>query len=141
VRLWLDSKRAAQRYQITGQPTTNVPVRREQRQRFSLRDDQILELARYAVVIEEHYSAMAGEERPMDIEWALDGADGNLYVVQVGGRLGRRAGRKRRASEAGCRGSRWSKERHLLSGWWLSGAAHPQLEVPQREHLTSCRSN
>jgi hypothetical protein len=109
VRLWLDSKRAAQRYQITGQPTTNVPVRREQRQRFSLRDDQILELARYAVVIEEHYSAMAGEERPMDIEWALDGADGNLYVVQVGGRLGRRAGRKRRASEAGCRGSRWSK--------------------------------
>ncbi|MGW8270196.1 MAG: phosphoenolpyruvate synthase, partial [Burkholderiales bacterium] len=43
----------------------------------SLSDAQVLELARYAVAIEQHY------ERPMDIEWALDGADGMLYVLQA----------------------------------------------------------
>lgn len=72
-----------QHFQITGQPTTNVPVRKEQRQHFSLRDDQVLELARYAVAIEKHYSELAGVPRPMDIEWAMDGTDGKLYVVQA----------------------------------------------------------
>jgi len=72
-----------QHFQITGQPTVNVPVRKEQRQHFSLRDDQVLELARYAMAIESHYSELAGLARPMDIEWALDGTDGKLYVVQA----------------------------------------------------------
>jgi phosphoenolpyruvate synthase/pyruvate phosphate dikinase len=72
-----------QHFQITGQPTTNVAVRKEQRQHFSLRDDQVLELARYAVAIESHYSELAGHPRPMDIEWAMDGTDGKLYVVQA----------------------------------------------------------
>ena len=49
----------------------------ERRQRFSLSDIQIEALARQAMIIEQHYG------RPMDIEWALDGLDGQLYVVQA----------------------------------------------------------
>ncbi|MGQ9686816.1 MAG: phosphoenolpyruvate synthase [Thiobacillaceae bacterium] len=47
------------------------------RQQFSLTDDEILELARYAVIIEDHYG------RPMDIEWGRDGQDGRLYILQA----------------------------------------------------------
>ncbi len=47
------------------------------RQQFSLTDAEILELARYAMTIEDHYG------RPMDIEWARDGVDGRLYIVQA----------------------------------------------------------
>ncbi len=48
-----------------------------QRYRFSLSDDEVLELARYAVTIEQHYG------RPMDIEWGKDGIDGALYILQA----------------------------------------------------------
>lgn len=48
-----------------------------ERQRFCLSDDEILELARYAVIIEDHYG------RPMDIEWGRDGLDGRLYILQA----------------------------------------------------------
>ncbi len=47
------------------------------RQRFCIEDEQVEALARQAVTIEEHY------RRPMDIEWALDGIDGQLYIVQA----------------------------------------------------------
>ena len=43
----------------------------------------MLQLAEYAIAIEDHYSARAGEPRPMDIEWAKDGIDGELYIVQA----------------------------------------------------------
>jgi pyruvate,water dikinase len=49
----------------------------EQRNRYSLSDADVLELARYALVIEKHYG------RPMDIEWGKDGADGKLYILQA----------------------------------------------------------
>jgi len=49
----------------------------EQRNRYSLTDAEVLELARYAVVIEKHYG------RPMDIEWGKDGEDGRLYILQA----------------------------------------------------------
>ena len=49
----------------------------EKRHRFSLRDEQVLELARYALTIEDHY------QRPMDIEWGLDGMDGKIYILQA----------------------------------------------------------
>ena len=49
----------------------------EKRHRFSLRDEQVMELARYALIIEDHY------QRPMDIEWGLDGLDGRLYILQA----------------------------------------------------------
>ena len=60
-----------------GKSTRVVDVGEAQRSVFSLRDTEILELARYAVAIEKHYG------RPMDIEWAKDGADGRIYVLQA----------------------------------------------------------
>ncbi len=55
--------------------TVDVPV--EQRNRYSLTDAEVLELARYALVIEQHYG------RPMDIEWGKDGIDGQIYILQA----------------------------------------------------------
>jgi pyruvate, water dikinase len=68
---------------VTAEATRNVPVRDSERQRFAISDDEVLQLARYAVAIEKHYSAMAGKARPMDIEWAKDGESGELYIVQA----------------------------------------------------------
>jgi len=51
--------------------------------RYCLSDTEVLKLADYAVRIEDHYSRLAGQDRPMDIEWAKDGPDGELYVVQA----------------------------------------------------------
>lgn len=58
-------------------PVTTVTVESDQRNLFCLTDEQVQELARQAVHIEQHYG------RPMDIEWALDGLDGQLYIVQA----------------------------------------------------------
>ena len=66
-----------------GFSTRNVVVPEDERRRFALDDDDILELARYAVRIEAHYSQLAGVSRPMDIEWAKDGLSGELFVVQA----------------------------------------------------------
>ena len=60
-----------------GKSTKVVDVDESLRNKFSLADPEVLELARYAVAIEKHYG------RPMDIEWAKDGADGRLYVLQA----------------------------------------------------------
>jgi pyruvate,water dikinase len=60
-----------------GRSTRVIDVPDEERNRFSLSDADVLELARYAVAIEKHYA------RPMDIEWAKDGIDGKLYVLQA----------------------------------------------------------
>jgi len=58
-------------------PVTTTEVELEDRLRFSLNDSQIEELAQYAMKIESHYG------RAMDIEWALDGMDGKIYIVQA----------------------------------------------------------
>ena len=58
-------------------PVTTVDVDEEQKKQFSLTRAQVEELARHAVVIEKHYG------RPMDVEWALDGNDQRLYIVQA----------------------------------------------------------
>ncbi|HBL98800.1 TPA: phosphoenolpyruvate synthase [Candidatus Dependentiae bacterium] len=50
---------------------------------FSLTDDEVLELARYAALIEKHYSTLADHWMPMDIEWAKDGDDKKLYILQA----------------------------------------------------------
>ena len=55
--------------------TVDVPV--SERNRYSLTDDEVSELARYAVIIEKHY------KRPMDIEWGRDGVDGKIYILQA----------------------------------------------------------
>jgi pyruvate,water dikinase len=58
-------------------------VPREDRERFVLTDDEILQLARWAVVIEKHFSDRAGRPTPMDIEWGKDGRTGELFVLQA----------------------------------------------------------
>jgi pyruvate,water dikinase len=67
----------------TGHTIRNVEVPESDRLRFSLTDEDIIELARYAVKIEKHYSKGAGRDMPMDLEWAKDGNDGKLYVLQA----------------------------------------------------------
>ncbi len=67
---------------VYAEPGSASPVRTEDvpdadRARFSITDEEVMELARQAVLIEQHYG------RPMDIEWAKDGLDGKLYVVQA----------------------------------------------------------
>ena len=66
-----------------GFSTRNVAVPEDERRRFALDDNDILELARYAVRIEAHYSQLAGHPQPMDIEWAKDGQNGQLFIVQA----------------------------------------------------------
>jgi pyruvate,water dikinase len=63
--------------------TRSVPVPAEDRERFVLTDDEILTLARWAVLVEEHYSRLRGTPTPMDIEWAKDGLSGELFLVQA----------------------------------------------------------
>lgn len=63
--------------------TRNMPTPREDQLRFCLEDDDVLALADAALHIEDHYSRRAGRPTPMDIEWAKDGVDGELYIVQA----------------------------------------------------------
>jgi pyruvate, water dikinase len=63
--------------------TRNIATSSLERQRFCIDDTEVLELADYAIKIEDHYSAVAGHAMPMDIEWAKDGEDGRLYIVQA----------------------------------------------------------
>src|SRR5579864_7255075 len=63
--------------------TRNLPTRRSDRQRFCISDAEVLELADDAIRIERHYSEKARRPTPMDIEWAKDGEDGRLYILQA----------------------------------------------------------
>ncbi|MGN6877109.1 PEP/pyruvate-binding domain-containing protein, partial [Neisseria sp. P0021.S007] len=60
-----------------GKSVTNVDVPAEDRQRFSITDAEVTELAHYALTIEKHYG------RPMDIEWGRDGLEGKFYILQA----------------------------------------------------------
>ena len=62
---------------VAGKSVRTVDVPEADRNRFSLTDADVLELGRYAVIIEKHYG------RPMDIEWGKDGVDGKLYILQA----------------------------------------------------------
>ncbi|HET8597890.1 MAG TPA: phosphoenolpyruvate synthase [Castellaniella sp.] len=62
---------------VSGHAVRTVEVPASERNRYSLSDDEIIELARYATIIETHY------QRPMDIEWGRDGLDGKLYILQA----------------------------------------------------------
>jgi len=71
-------------YDIGGSKfTKNVPVLPSERGKFVLQDEEILQLARWACLIEEHYSQVRGTDTPMDIEWAKDGITGELFIVQA----------------------------------------------------------
>ena len=67
-----------------GRETTRImPTAAEDQRRYCLSDAEVLTLADVAVRIEDHYSVKAGRPTPMDVEWAKDGANGQLYVVQA----------------------------------------------------------
>lgn len=66
-----------------GRMTRNVTVPAGDRVRFCISDDEVLTLARWACLIEDHYSARRGSACPMDIEWARDGLTGGLFIVQA----------------------------------------------------------
>ena len=61
----------------SGKLVKTVDTPPEQRNRYSLTDSDVIELAKYALIIEQHYG------RPMDIEWGKDGVDGQLYILQA----------------------------------------------------------
>nr|WP_314899296.1 phosphoenolpyruvate synthase [uncultured Deefgea sp.] len=62
---------------VAGKSVRTVPVSQAERHQFSISDAEVEELARYAVIIEQHY------QRPMDVEWGRDGIDGKLYILQA----------------------------------------------------------
>jgi len=66
-----------------GKMVRNVPVRADDRSRFAINDEEILTLARWACLIEDHYSRKRSCYTPMDIEWAKDGRTGELFIVQA----------------------------------------------------------
>jgi pyruvate,water dikinase len=63
-----------------GLKEVNVP--QNYQMRFSLTDEEVLTLAKWAIIIEEHYSKLAKKWMPQDIEWAKDGKTGKLFIVQ-----------------------------------------------------------
>ncbi|MCK6412133.1 MAG: phosphoenolpyruvate synthase [Azonexus sp.] len=62
---------------VAGKSTITEDVAEPLRHQFSINDEEVMELARYAQIIEKHY------QRPMDIEWGKDGVDGKLYILQA----------------------------------------------------------
>ncbi|MEJ2360780.1 MAG: phosphoenolpyruvate synthase [Gammaproteobacteria bacterium] len=68
---------------IAQEYTRNIETPREERNRFCIADAEVLVLADYAIKVENHYTRQAGHYKPMDMEWAKDGVDGQLYMVQA----------------------------------------------------------
>ena len=68
---------------ISVEYTKNISTPKEEQIKFCISDEDVLLLAEYAIKIEAHYSKQAGYEKPMDMEWAKDGLDGQLYIVQA----------------------------------------------------------
>ncbi len=60
-----------------------VRVPRQDRMRFVLDDEEVMQLTRWSLIIEDHYSERHGRPTPMDIEWAKDGRTGELFIVQA----------------------------------------------------------
>ena len=80
----LGSKEFKLVYDIGGSKMVkNVPVPSDDRSRFAITDDEILSLARWACLIEDHYSHKRRQYTPMDMEWAKDGRTGELFILQA----------------------------------------------------------
>jgi len=79
----LGSKEVRLVYGDGSRTTRSEATPEEQRRRFSLTDDEVLKLANWACLIEDHYSELAGHSQPMDVEWAKDGITGELFIVQA----------------------------------------------------------
>jgi len=65
------------------QTTRNIPTPEADRRRFCISDEDVITLAEYAVKTEEHYSKKVGYNMPLDMEWAKDGLDNQLYMIQA----------------------------------------------------------
>ncbi|WP_457665892.1 phosphoenolpyruvate synthase [Thiolapillus sp.] len=85
IRRHMGSKRIRMVYATghTKSTTRNERVPDAQRNSYCIDDEEVLKLAEYALIIEQHYSQEAGHTKPMDMEWAKDGLDGKLYIVQA----------------------------------------------------------
>ncbi|MDJ0647237.1 MAG: phosphoenolpyruvate synthase [Xenococcaceae cyanobacterium MO_188.B19] len=80
----LGSKEIKMVYDVGGgKLTKNVPVPESERQKYAIADEEILTLAKWSAIIEDHYSQVRGQYTPMDIEWAKDGLTGELFIVQA----------------------------------------------------------
>ncbi len=80
----LGSKELKMVYDIGGSKLTkNISVPQSERDKYCITDDEILQLAKWACIIENHYSQVRGTYTPMDIEWAKDGITGQLFIVQA----------------------------------------------------------
>jgi pyruvate, water dikinase len=80
----LGTKEIKMVYDLGGMKLTkNVSVLPSERNQFALNNEEILQLANWACIIEDHYSQVRGMDTPMDIEWAKDGVTGELFIVQA----------------------------------------------------------
>jgi pyruvate, water dikinase len=80
----LGTKEIKMVYDLGGSKLTkNISVPQLERHQFALNDQEILQLAEWACIIEDHYSQVRGMDTPMDIEWAKDGITGELFIVQA----------------------------------------------------------
>jgi pyruvate, water dikinase len=79
----LGSKELKMIYDDGSKLTKNVSVSASERDKFALSDQEILQLASWACLIEDHYSQVHGISTPMDIEWAKDGITNQLFIVQA----------------------------------------------------------
>ncbi len=79
----LGSKELKMVYDDGSKHTKNVSVPTSERGKYALTDEEILQLGRWACLIEDHYSQIHGTHTPMDIEWAKDGISNELFVVQA----------------------------------------------------------
>src|SRR5205823_9440026 len=82
-RVWKAQGAKEQRMVYGVRGATLEPVAEELRERFSLRDDEVRQLATWAMRIEEHYAGKRGSDSPMDVEWGKDGESGQLFVLQA----------------------------------------------------------
>lgn len=80
----LGSKEIKMIYMLEGEGSTkNIPVSSQEKSKFILTDEEIIQLAQWGVKIEEHYSKRAGRYMPMDVEWAKDGITQQLFILQA----------------------------------------------------------
>jgi pyruvate,water dikinase len=84
VKKRLGTKELKMIYDVGGSKLTrNIPVPQSDRDHYAITDDEVLQLARWACIIEDHYTQVRGSYTPMDIEWAKDGLTGQLFIVQA----------------------------------------------------------
>jgi len=79
----LGSKSKTMIYAEGKKPTKNIPTPLQKQKKFCITDKEVLKLAKWGCVIEQHYSAKKRKWTPMDIEWAKDGISNELYIVQA----------------------------------------------------------